>query len=241
MTEEVGELEHLLAVQAADTEADQLRHRRAHAAERQALTELERAADELERTRQALTQRRDELAEAQAALERQVEAGRQRAEHIEQRMRSGQVSAARELTVMDEELRHLRQHTSGLEDRVLAVMEQLEPVDAELAELHAQVADLSRRRLELAAAVAEMERTVDAELAAVETRRAQAATMVPAALLARYEQIRARNGGIGAARLVGSTCSGCHLELPSMEVDRIRKAPAGTVFTCEQCGRILVR
>ena len=45
----------------------------------------------------------------------------------------------------------------------------------------------------------------------------------------------------GAARLVGGSCSGCHLVLPSMEVDRIRKAPPDAVITCDQCGRILVR
>jgi predicted nucleic acid-binding Zn-ribbon protein len=46
--------------------------------------------------------------------------------------------------------------------------------------------------------------------------------------------------GTGAARLIGSHCDGCHLELPSMEVERIRALPAGEVATCEQCGRILI-
>jgi hypothetical protein len=40
---------------------------------------------------------------------------------------------------------------------------------------------------------------------------------------------------------VAGSCSGCHLTLPAMEVDRIRKAPADEVITCDQCGRILVR
>jgi predicted nucleic acid-binding Zn-ribbon protein len=43
------------------------------------------------------------------------------------------------------------------------------------------------------------------------------------------------------ARLVGNHCDGCHLTLPSMELDRIRHAPETEVFTCDQCGRILVR
>ena len=52
-----------------------------------------------------------------------------------------------------------------------------------------------------------------------------AAATVPADLLARYERLRTTLAGTGAARLVGGSCSGCHLTLPAMEVDRIRKAP----------------
>ncbi len=59
-------------------------------------------------------------------------------------------------------------------------------------------------------------------------------------LLARYEQLRSKLGGTGAARLVGGSCSGCHLTLSSMELDRVRKASPDAVITCEQCGRILV-
>ena len=62
----------------------------------------------------------------------------------------------------------------------------------------------------------------------------------PTALADRYETLRARLKGTGAARLVGSHCDGCHLELSSVEVEKIRALPPGEVATCEQCGRILV-
>ena len=61
-----------------------------------------------------------------------------------------------------------------------------------------------------------------------------------AALAARYETLRARLKGTGAARLIGTRCDGCHLELSSGEVEKIRALPPGEVATCEQCGRILV-
>ena len=63
---------------------------------------------------------------------------------------------------------------------------------------------------------------------------------LPTALSDRYETLRARLKGTGAARLVGSHCDGCHLELGSVEVEKIRALPPGEVATCEQCGRILV-
>ena len=48
-------------------------------------------------------------------------------------------------------------------------------------------------------------------------------------------------GGVGAARLVGPSCTGCHLTLPAQELDRIRREPPDALVFCDQCGRILVR
>jgi hypothetical protein len=93
----------------------------------------------------------------------------------------------------------------------------------------------------LRTAVGTNELALDAELAQEIRARAAAASGVRDDLLARYEQLRAKLGGTGAARLVGGSCSGCHLALSAMELDRIRKAPPDLVVTCDQCGRILVR
>ncbi len=71
------------------------------------------------------------------------------------------------------------------------------------------------------------------------TRAAEAAQL-PDALANRYETLRTHLKGTGAARLIKNHCDGCHLELSSVEVERIRALPPGEVATCEQCGRILV-
>jgi predicted nucleic acid-binding Zn-ribbon protein len=81
---------------------------------------------------------------------------------------------------------------------------------------------------------------IDAELAAAVRKRAAEAEHLPSALSDRYEKLRARLRGTGAARLIGNHCDGCHLELSSVEVEKIRAMPPGEVATCEQCGRILV-
>ena len=81
---------------------------------------------------------------------------------------------------------------------------------------------------------------IDAALAEAIRSRAAEAALLPTALADRYETLRARLKGTGAARLVGSHCDGCHLELSSVEVEKIRALPPGEVATCEQCGRILV-
>jgi predicted nucleic acid-binding Zn-ribbon protein len=92
----------------------------------------------------------------------------------------------------------------------------------------------------LAAAIGEAEKAIAVALAEQESSRAESAARLPADLAERYELLRARLGGVGAARLVGDRCDGCHLTLPSVEVERIRHLPPDQFATCDQCDRILV-
>ena len=47
--------------------------------------------------------------------------------------------------------------------------------------------------------------------------------------------------GIGAARLDGSRCLGCHLQIPAGEMVEVKAAPADAIVHCPECNRILVR
>lgn len=233
--------EALLLVQAADTTADQLRHRRATLAERAAVAAAEAAAVSAKQAHDAQAAAVAGLAARQADLEGQLGATETRADAVEKRLRSGESTAARDLVRWGEEVDHLRERAAGLEDEAFAVLVEREEAEAELASLAerlaAGVAAVRQHRAELAAA----EATTDAELARVESERAAAAALVPPDLLARYDKLRAHLGGIGAARLVDGSCTGCHLALSPRDLDDARRAPDDEVLTCEACGRILVR
>ena len=240
-TADAGVFERLLEVQDHDTAIDQLGHRRSSLPARAELAGVEGALAELARRAEALQTQRQGLGTRQAALERQIESSRARRSDLERRMFGGQVTAARDLQAMDDEVKHLARHVSELEDREIEVMEALEPVDGELAGVTAEGEALGRRRERLRGIIDESVREIDGELARHRAARAAVAADVPADLLARYERLRTKLSGTGAARLVGESCGGCHLALPAMEVDRIRRAPPDEVLTCDQCGRILVR
>lgn len=234
-------LQALLEVQDLDTAADQLRHRRQTLPQRAELAANEAQRAELDARSGEVRSRRDALVAQQQAFEEQIEAGRRRRSTLERQMYGGQVAAARDLQAMDEEVRHLAAHISGLEDRELELMEAVEPLDGELQAAEVRRDELDAGAAELRRAIADEEAVIDAELAGQLEQRRHLAEQLPADLLTRYEALRTRLGGTGVARLIGSSCGGCHLTLPSMEVDRIRKAPPDALVTCEQCGRILVR
>jgi predicted nucleic acid-binding Zn-ribbon protein len=231
----------LLAVQDLDTAIDQTRHRLAHLPEAEALAAVQAERAMLGKQRVEHAARRDEVADLQRRLEAELEATEQRMRSLSERLYGGNVSASRDLQALSAEVDALRARSSSLEDELLAVLEAREPLDSGLDALDA--ADVAaaaveeRHRAELATT----SETLEAEIAELAARRRALAEAVPGELMASYEHLRQRLGGVGAARLVAGRCEGCHLQLPATELDRIRHLPEETVVTCDQCGRILVR
>jgi predicted nucleic acid-binding Zn-ribbon protein len=231
----------LLEVQDLDTGIDQLLHRRANLGQRAELRAIEARISSIDSEWQNVGGERDVLGARQAQLEEQIGTSRTRRAEIERRLYSGQVTAARDLQAMDEEVKHLARHVSELEDRELEVMEQLEPLDAALETMSGELDELGSQAEELRRSIAEQEADIESELDRERSDRGRLAAEVPADLIARYEDLRKKLGGTGAARLVGGSCGGCHLQLPAMELDRVKKAPPDAIIYCDQCGRILVR
>jgi len=236
----VSALEQLLEVQALDTAADQLRHRRAHLPDRDELAAVQNGLQALEARAGELQTQRDDLSRSEKRLEDEIALVREKSAQTDKTLYSGTVNIPRELTALQEEIGALARRQRQLEDQELELMEQAEPIDAELVTLTAQRATLDEQAIALLARIAEEESVVDAELEDVVTRRAAAVVGIPAELLDEYEQLRGGLGGIAIARLTGNRCEGCHLTLSAVDVDRIRHDRDGEIAHCTECNRILV-
>ncbi len=230
----------LLQVQAHDTTLDQLRHRWETLPERAALAaEAARRralAGEVAEVQAAV----DDLVTRQRALEERIASSARRRHELEERMRTGAVFAPRDLQAMDHEVHQLEERQRHLEEEEITLLEEEEPLDEALAGHRRTEAELAVEVERLEAAVAEAGVTIRAAVAEKEQLRAACAARLPTDLSERYERLRSHLGGVGAARLVGDRCDGCHLTLPSVEVERIRSQPADAVVSCPQCDRILV-
>ena len=231
----------LLAVQDLDTAIAQHEHRRAALPERRALHSLGERAAASNRSAAEITERRDKLAGRLGHLEEQTQAVVARRKTLEDRLYATRGAAGRDLQAIEAEVAQLANRLDQLEEEELVVMEEQEPLDTALEHHRAELAEMTEESRQLQARVAELDTEIETELAALARRREEEAGRLPEALARRYEDLRRRLGGTGAARLVADRCDGCHLTLPAMEVDRIRHLPPDAVVTCDQCGRILVR
>ena len=229
----------LLALQALDLEIDHLTRQIASPPE---LVPFEAARRTAEATGAALegagSEQRQVEAEwtsteaASAEIDRQVE-------RLQKQLRT--VVVVREAEALQHELATLAQRRSELDDIGLVALDRLEALAAQRVELEARLPGEqeaeAQARATLEAARAELR---DRRDRCVIERAAQAA-LVPAPVLTRYEQLRQHLGGMGAAALDGTRCTGCRLDVSRGELEQLRAAPADELVECPNCGRLLVR
>lgn len=230
----------LLDVQALDTRAAQIAHRRRTLPALTRIAELEARLADVDASRVASRTALKDLRRELAKADGDVEQVRTRSARDQGRLDSG-TGSVKDLQALTSELAALARRQTELEEVELEVMERLESHESALAELDAAAAAIDVQKAE-----AEAERdaalvVLDAESATLTADRAAKAQDLDAGLVALYDRLRGHSGGLGAAALRGRRCEGCRLELNPTLVAAIHKAAPEQVTLCEECGRILVR
>jgi uncharacterized protein len=237
---DVPRFEELLAVQELDTRLDQLGHQRVAlpqiALRREVGDRIASIGASMEQTEAALRSIRSTQREAE---DHAVLLG-DKWKEIQDSLYDGSVTSHKELESLQEEMVNLTARREAYEDQALEQMELAEPLEEELARLEAARVEaqgsLEQVEAELTVATAEL----DVQIERVAAERSELAADVDDELLLLYDSLRA-GLGVAVARLSGSRCEGCHLEIPSAQLEGVRRAPADEVVSCPECGRILVR
>ena len=226
----------LLDLQALDSALDRLAQRRRTLPELAEIDELQNRIGRLADDVVLLETEDSDLGREQSKVDADVEQVRARMQRDQQRLDSGQVGSPKELENLQHEIESLHRRQSELE-----VMEKREVVQGRLDELR-------RDREQAALTLAETEQRrdttwaeIDAEVDKTTTQRGELATSLPTDLVELYEKVRSSSAGVGAAALRRAQCEGCHLQLNTTDLNRIREAEADEVLRCEECRRILVR
>ena len=230
----------LLELQELDTALDQARAqiRRLKADPEHA--RLRARAQELEEALPAEEESARTADRAGAEATERAAATRARRDRTRGRLEAGQ-GGSKELQAMQHEDGTL---TALLEEHEAAALEAMEAADEAESRLAEAKDALERARADVEARAAEVRRegqVVTQRGRDLTQRRAALAAGFPAPLLALYEKARERNGGIGAARLVGRRSQAAGTELSPADVARIEALPPAAVARCPESGAILVR
>lgn len=233
---ELTSLTDLLDLQDIDLQIDRLLD------ERQSLPELEEyrvvheslQSKESERARSA-----EELKQIELDLDKaegELEILESKLEEHETRLFAGGMSA-RETEHMRLEVLSLRGQQGALEEKVLGILESVDPAREELAAIESDVRSLDADKTRLESAIKEQWKTIDAELARKEERKQEALTPIDAELLELYEKLRGIKEGVAVAPFDHGVCGGCHMTLSPAEQDEAFK---DELPRCVHCRRILV-
>lgn len=233
---ELVSLTDLLEVQEIDIQIDRLLEKRQSLPELEAyrsahdhLAELE---GEMTRASASLRQMELDLDKGEGELEiLEAKLG----EH-ETRLFAGGMSA-RETEHMRLEVQSLQGQKGTMEERVLGLLEQVDPVRQEVEDLAGKMETASAEKERLDAEIREQWARIDAELARREEEKRRAVEPIPPDLLELYDELRRLKEGVAVAPYDHGVCGGCHMALSPAERE---EALSAELPRCVHCRRILV-
>lgn len=213
-------------------------------ARRGSLADAEAALGETEEQvalRERVEQLRASMRSAEASqkdIELEADDLREKVRPLEEKLYSGKIKNPKELSDLQADIDQMKRHLSAIEDRDLEALSLVESTQSELRaaeeELARIEADWQREQEELRARIAVLQK----EIGGYEAQRAGQAEGIEADLIRRYDSLRERHQGRGAARLDRNMCTGCRITLPTNLASRARAG--STLVQCPNCERILV-
>ena len=233
---QVISLADLLDVQELDLQIDRLLK------QRQSLPEL----DDYKQVHQHLKGLENELTSAKSSL-KELELGLDKSEgefellelkvdEHETRLFAGGMSS-RETEHMRLEVQSLNGQRDAMEEKVLQLLEGIDPAREAVRVLETDVASSNTNKDELEDSIKSQWKQIDAELARKEARKTEAVSPIGPELMELYEKLRRIKEGVAVAAYDHGVCGGCHMALSPAEHD---EAFAADLPRCVHCRRILV-
>lgn len=169
--------------------------------------------------------------------EDQATAGRQRIRKLENDL-AGARADAQLHAFFEHQIKSLKKEINQAEDEALKLLEQVELLDRDAADLQAKVDSEQKVHDLFAANVAREIEAADARRQKLEGERAQRMKGdLPREVLSDYERLLRSRGGVALAQLDGRQCQACFMDMPTNLT--VRVARGAELVRCPSCDRIL--
>jgi predicted nucleic acid-binding Zn-ribbon protein len=232
------DLSRLLSLQEADDAVRRLQHRLAGLAEQTEVDELSAQDATLATGDAELRERLDRALRDQRQVEGEIDALTQRREEEQRRLYDGSLTSAREVQAAEAEIASTRRRTGEHEEQLLEILEVVEGLEAQLADLRTVRDRLAERLTEATARRDAAAQDLIVRIAEAQVLRDPIAAALPDELRSQYEEAAVRGGGTGVGVLKDYACSACRITFPMTEIDALLSGPPLT--RCTQCKRLLV-
>jgi predicted nucleic acid-binding Zn-ribbon protein len=142
-----------------------------------------------------------------------------------------------EYRALTHEIEMAKEAIFKIEDQELALMEQAETAQKEVAACNATLAQARKMADEQIAQLGAREQNLKKELAELEVNRGELASAVDDTARGRYERLVRNKGENVIVGIQHGVCGGCHMKLPTQILVSARAQQ--DLITCINCGRIL--
>lgn len=215
-----------------DQKIDQIRQRIFHVPERR--EELQNSLAEKEG---GFAGKKEALAAAEKQkhnLETELQISNARLTELQ--LRVNQIKTNKEYQAALKEIAESKKVIGEMEDKLLAVMSEVETVTKELQEGEQAYQSLRGSSAEELRKLEEEEKRIEEEVKEFETKKIQMRSSLETKLLGQYDRLKSYRADVVTA-VVNGTCQGCHMRVPPQLYIEIQKYRV--VHSCPSCQRIL--
>lgn len=231
-------LQGLLELQDTDSAIRRLEHQLSSLEEQKQLDACQEHVAQLSAERDDVTIELERDRGEQRQLEREIDVLTQRRDAESGRLYDGTVTNAREMRSVEAEIETTKRRIAEHEELLIEVLERVESLEARQTELTDRIGVAEHRAGELTEARDAAAKTILAETAELKAVRERQVAGIPDDLLARYDRVVGRTGGVGVGQLNGQSCSACRVEMSMADIGELLAGPPLT--SCPQCRRLLV-
>jgi len=230
----VTRIVQLYQLQLLDSEIDHVKHQLAEVAAQLGESEALKQA----KTNHDATQKQHRQAQAKMQdLDLEVKGLAAKIANQEKLLYSGRVLNAKEAANLQEEVAALKRWHSEQEERLLEAMVAAEEAQAAFTTAQAQLSTTETGWRAKQEQLTQKQQELTTQLANLKKRRPDLAIKVDLADLEIYDKLRAKKGGRAVAAVKNEVCQGCGMTPSS---NKVRQARTGIdLMYCSVCGRIL--
>lgn len=183
---------------------------------------------------------KNEFESANDALRKQeskIQEKRNKLEQSEASLYGGKIKNPKELQDLQREIISIKSVISLMEDDQLTLMISAEEQETRLKSTDSKLANAKDNNAQKSASLSIESKQIDQENSRLIVERNVLINQIPTPVLIKYDNLRAKKGGVAVAKVDDQTCSLCGASLTPSECQSA-KSPA-SIFTCSSCGRIL--
>jgi predicted nucleic acid-binding Zn-ribbon protein len=193
---------------------------------------------DLHKLEQMLAAERDKLGETRSFQQRQENQLHDEEDLIRSsKAKVGQIKTSRELNAQQRELETTRRMVLTRTGEITKLQDAVSKTEQQISKMEAQLAALRSAAEAEKARLAEEQLELETNIAKARSLRARSVKGIDKEILANYERIRKRLGGMAFVPAHRERCTACKMMIPHILYTRLLKGKE--IQPCESCGRLL--
>ncbi len=171
-------------------------------------------------------------------LEDTVGSNEEKIKSNEQKLFGGSITDSKELSNYQSEIGSLKSSNSKMEDEILELMEKQEEVEPIIDGLKKEISGLDELVKRIRNEIEEKAESLKHNIEGLKHRREDVASRIPQDELKRYNDVKAKKGGIPVSVIKDNFCGVCNMEVPHTDMEKM--VDSDTLYKCPLCGRLSV-